>query len=78
MVLKEKRWMCSSELLKRDWWRILFLTFDSFTDLGGNQAEKEPVVRKSNSRGKGRERGERECNVNGLRKERAMYMTKCH
>ena len=36
--------MCASELFKRDWWRILFLTFDSFSDLGGNQAEEESLV----------------------------------
>ena len=58
--------------------RILFLTFDSFTGIGGTKTEMESVVRKWNSRGKRRERRERESNVYGLRKERAMYVTKCH
>ena len=48
--------------------RILFLTFDSFTGIGGTKTEMESVVRKWNSRGKGREKKERESNVNGLRK----------
>ena len=58
--------------------RILFLTFDSFTGIGGTKTEMESVVRKWNSRGKRREKRERENNVYGLRKERAMYVTKCH
>ena len=48
--------------------RILFLTFDSFTGIGGTKTEMESVVRKWNSRGKEREKKERESNVNGLRK----------
>ena len=57
--------------------RIHFLTFDSFTGIGGTKTEKEPVVSKWILVGKGEKR-ERECNVNGLRKERAMYVTRCH
>ena len=51
--------MCASELLKRDWLRILFLTFDSFSDLGGNQAEEESLVSLRILVGKGK-KGERE------------------
>ena len=40
--------------------RILFLTFDSITGIGGTKTEMESVVRKWNSRGKRRERRERE------------------
>ena len=39
--------------------RILFLTFDSFTGIGGTKTEKEPVVSKWILVGKG-EKGERE------------------
>ena len=40
--------------------RILFLTFDSFTDLGGTKAEKDSVVSKRILVGKGEKRRERE------------------
>ena len=39
--------------------RIHFLTFDSFTGIGGTKTEKEPVVSKWILVGKG-EKGERE------------------
>ena len=48
--------MLASGKLKRDWWRILILAFDSFTDLGANQAEKESLVSLRILVGKGEKR----------------------
>ena len=48
--------MLASGKLKRDCWRILILAFDSFTDLGANQAEKESLVSLRILVGKGEKR----------------------